>query len=273
MAAVIDYTNTIPSDNNFPGDKNYLASIISSLDELMGLNKSIIDDKRFRSVSKLNKGVFYRNQSSLFVLKKLGFTTTGKSSKPGPDRYRTLGDYYQLHNNTILIDTTDFDEADYVYKSNNVVINYFADSVKNYPEAIKYTKISIELIKGFHKKYPQNAVYLSDLSSLYGNMGWYLLFTRDFKNSYKYSEDALGMMKKDFIYSNLAMAYLLNKDYDKAWTIYRDYKNKIYENDPRKRFKDIFLQDFETMEANKILTSKQPDIYAKANEIIKFLKE
>jgi hypothetical protein len=56
----------------------------------------------------------------------------------------------------------------------------------------------------------------------------------------------------DYIYTNLALGYLLTNQFEKAEAIYQEFKDKA-RRDNQVWFKDSFLKDFDDLETNGII--------------------
>ncbi|HEV8084290.1 MAG TPA: hypothetical protein VGP55_13870 [Chitinophagaceae bacterium] len=73
------------------------------------------------------------------------------------------------------------------------------------------------------------------------------------------------------IYTNMALAYLLSKNFAEAEKIYNGFKDKWIQSIALS-FKDGFLQDFGDLERAGVITVKEKDIYDKVEEIRKMLE-
>jgi len=91
------------------------------------------------------------------------------------------------------------------------------------------------------------------LGNYYGGLSWYFVFTREFgkaeqaaRKSLTYGDDF------EWVNTNLAHALLFQGKYENAKTVYLNYKDKPYINDPTKNYKYFFLKDFDQLEAEGI---------------------
>jgi len=100
----------------------------------------------------------------------------------------------------------------------------------------------------------------------YGNFSWSLIFCNDLEGAIWAGEKYVykGGESIGFL-SNLAMAYLYSGQFEKANTIYKEYKNK---SDEGGLGKEIFMTDLEAVKNAGIKPKNQADV----DKIIKLLK-
>lgn len=102
-----------------------------------------------------------------------------------------------------------------------------------------------------------------DLATIYNNLAWRSLFTKEFSLSEKYALLGLETYKNhELIYTNLALAYLFQGKLEQAKAIYLHLKDKVYD---KKTYKEVFLQDLVDLEKENIT---HPDV-AKIRELLK----
>ncbi|MCY7291053.1 MAG: tetratricopeptide repeat protein [Ferruginibacter sp.] len=98
---------------------------------------------------------------------------------------------------------------------------------------------------------PARQVYAKELSTTYGSLAFNQFFINDFEGAIESSDKGLEQIGKftenDWLYTNLALGYLLTGKYKTAEPIYREYKDKMY-TDKRNSFKRGFLEDFRDLE-------------------------
>ena len=112
-----------------------------------------------------------------------------------------------------------------------------------------------------------------DMSTTFGNLAWHQLLLKEFDHAIKSAQDGLTIFPgNDWIYTNLALGYLLTRKFDEAEKIYMTYKDAIY-SDGRKSFREGFLHDLEDMEADGIISPIHHDIYEYVNKIRRILKK
>jgi len=99
------------------------------------------------------------------------------------------------------------------------------------------------------------------------NLSFYLFsFKRHHPNSLTAAKMAVEADSSYFnTYTNLPIAYLLNNKYEEAVNIYMKYKDRPYNSQGFKTYKDAFLSDFDDLERRGI---KHPD-FEKIKELLK----
>jgi tetratricopeptide (TPR) repeat protein len=99
-----------------------------------------------------------------------------------------------------------------------------------------------------------------------GELAWqYLLFGKN-QEAIRYAGEGLAKDSKEtWIYSVLAPAYLLAGDFAKSKSIYSEWRNKPYSLDETQSFREIFLQDIETLQQSGI---QHPD-FEKIRKLLK----
>ncbi len=127
-----------------------------------------------------------------------------------------------------------------------------ADTVRTYRALkVKRLKENISLINEQVTLCPASEVYAKELSTTYGSLAFNQFFVEDFEGAIESSDKGLEQIGKfpenDWLYTNLALGYLLTGKYKTAEPIYREYKDKMY-GDKRNSFKRGFLDDFRDLE-------------------------
>ena len=88
----------------------------------------------------------------------------------------------------------------------------------------------------------------SDNYSPYFNLSWYALFVEKPQEAIEAAKKSLELApEKTGVYTNLALGYVLNKQYELAKPIYLEWKDKKYDNE--RTWKEVFLQDIADLEA------------------------
>ncbi|WP_114940962.1 thioredoxin domain-containing protein [Mucilaginibacter endophyticus] len=158
-----------------------------------------------------------------------------------------------------------------IVQLNNALNNSDPD---NYFGKVERLKQSISLVEKNMQDstaadfYPKNK-----LSSLYGDLAWNQLFIKDFGSTIASAKKGIELAKEnDWIYTNLALGYLLSGDVTNAKTLYIDLKNKNYANG-QKSFKEAFLKDFEDLEQEGIIIPTDADQYRNVKEIKTLLNQ
>jgi len=112
------------------------------------------------------------------------------------------------------------------------------------------------------------------LSSDYWNLSWYLLFEKELDSAAVMHAVLRGLQlydKNTGINTNLALAYLLTGQCEKADSVYRKFKGQSYLSDARK-FTESFQQDLNDLEDAGIITKEKKEIYDHVQRIRQFLK-
>ncbi len=137
----------------------------------------------------------------------------------------------------------------------------------------KKLKERIELQNQQVSRCPLNKTYNEDLSTSYGSLSYSQLYVQDFNGVITSAKAGLliSPQKNDWIYTNLALGYLLSGQYKSALEIYNRYKDKIY-TDRRKDFKSAFLTDIADLENAGVFKSLDPKIISDITAIQNLLK-
>lgn len=99
-----------------------------------------------------------------------------------------------------------------------------------------------------------------------GELAWQYLLLGKNQEALRYASEGLAKDSGEtWIYSVLAPAYLLSSDFAKAKTIYSEWRNKPYSLDETQSFREIFLQDIETLQQSGI---QHPD-FEKIRKLLK----
>ena len=138
------------------------------------------------------------------------------------------------------------------------------------------------------KKYAEAITLLHDneavfetenkLSSLYGELSWYYLFTKDFNLSEQAAHRALEIDSTQiWVKTNLAHAFFFQGRFPEAEKIYYELANIIYEDES---YASTLLDDFEQLENAGIIPNNYKidfeiikDFIIKINEVIKIVKQ
>jgi tetratricopeptide (TPR) repeat protein len=119
------------------------------------------------------------------------------------------------------------------------------DLKKTYAQRIKEVKEKIDEFRGIEQINGARQM----VATLYGNLSWYYLFERQFVQAEKAARKALELdSTQQWVNTNLAHALLFQGKFDEAKKIYLSMKDKVYEEDETKKYKDIFLADLKELE-------------------------
>jgi tetratricopeptide (TPR) repeat protein len=134
------------------------------------------------------------------------------------------------------------------------------------PEQVIEVRLGIlELAKSLEAISPDD--FRAKAAQSAGELAWqYLLFGKN-EEAIRYAGEGLAKDSGEtWIYSVLAPAYLLSGDFAKARSIYSEWRNKPYSLDETQSFREVFLQDIETLKQAGI---QHPDF----DKIRKLLKK
>jgi len=104
-----------------------------------------------------------------------------------------------------------------------------------------------------------------DYYGYYFDLSWYSLFVGEYQKAITAAKKSLELAPgKTEVYTNLALGYVLNNEFEKAKPIYLEWKDKRFPNDSR-TWKEVFLQDIADLEAAGI---HHPD-FEKVRKLLK----
>jgi energy-coupling factor transporter ATP-binding protein EcfA2 len=154
--------------------------------------------------------------------------------------------------------------------SNNEAIIY-NDTTKPITK-VKLLQENINLRDSLKTSKPDTALDQS-LSSDYGNLSYYQLYTGNYMSVIQSAKKGIELYpNNDWIYGNLALGYLLNKQFNEAEEIYNTYKGKLFLIN-EKPFKDSFLEDITDLEKAGVISKKNSDVYKEVAKIQEMLNE
>ncbi len=137
---------------------------------------------------------------------------------------------------------------------------------------VKRINENIELLRNQNKNDPKNTALARRLSVSYNDLSFHLLFIKNYDKSIEACNEGLAADPTNvIIYTNLALAYLLSKNFAEAEKIYNGFKDKWIQSIALS-FRDGFLQDFGDLKRAGVITDKEKVIYDKVEEIQKMLE-
>lgn len=153
-----------------------------------------------------------------------------------------LQDFYaETKNIDLLPIIADINDAIGVFECDNV-------------EKIKLLYEESELLENYLKMMP-NSTKSKRLSSIYGNLSWYLIFEKRYKEAEVAAKNGLKADPKAlWINTNLAHAYLFQNKEEKAATVYLYLKGKPYIKN--KNFTQVLLEDLKLLKEKGFESSK-----------------
>lgn len=164
------------------------------------------------------------------------------------------------------------DTVNYLYDYRRLSLNYYTyyrDTTERLKDLKKITAAEEVLLESN----PEDSLKQM-LSSDYWNLSWYLLFEKNLDSAAVMHAVLRGLQlydKNTGINTNLALAYLLTGQCEKADSVYRKFKGQSYLSDARK-FTESFQQDLNDLEDAGIITKEKKEIYDHVQRIRQFLK-
>lgn len=213
------------------------------------LNYEIINIEDIKNEDSLNLIV---KNGQLLTIDRPGIVTYYTAYKTLAERYGTK--YWK-----------GFDSA------SRLVFDYYRDTLMYCNDLIRMTNLGeLILLSGEDSKTTKNK-----LSIGYGRLAFWSLFFKEtnYDSVIKYASRGLELDSptNDWIYTNLALGYLLSGKQESAYKIYRNLKDSYYTRD-RKPFKNAFLEDFNDLELAGIISPNKGEVYERVKKIRKFLR-
>ena len=130
-------------------------------------------------------------------------------------------------------------------------------------KAIKYVDEAITIYQQTGDSVPA----INDrLSACYGRMSRFRLLSKQYDEAEKYAKKAISINgKMELLRKYLAHSFLYQGKFKEAKSIYMELKDKEYIIGETKKFKDLFIEDFDEFEQAGIT---HPDV-AKIRELLK----
>lgn len=138
------------------------------------------------------------------------------------------------------------------------------DTIKAYRSMkIDRLKENIGFLEQQVKLCPKNNDYARNLSTTYGSLSFNQIFVDDYNGTITSANRGLEHLdsfpENDWIYTNLALGYLLTGKYKLAEQVYKDNKDKTFYNKSMS-FKTAFLGDFSDLESAGAFNNLDPVI-------------
>ncbi|WP_426293340.1 WD40 repeat domain-containing protein [Dyadobacter endophyticus] len=252
LSAGLIYLASLPRSGYHLEDRGYQNNIKKSLAELSKIFVDLIEMDTGISFSRLNKKLLYNaygrfRQDSLDIVCGVPHADTTV--------YIRLLDEIKWESKALEVDTLDIHSAIALNKTYNFIASSLAHSEMpdGHNHAVRALNYAISFTEFFIEKYPEDKSLNSQLATFYGNMSWNSLFVKDYHISLSTAEKGLTMGKQfDWIYTNLALSYLLLGKFSEAENIYRTFKNKNMSNGDG-TFRRAFLDDIDELIKAKII--------------------
>ena len=128
----------------------------------------------------------------------------------------------------------------------------------------------------------ENRLTTNDLAIIFSDLAWRKIFIRDFAGALQASLKAehyaadINSSSSSMVVKNLALSYLLSKNYNEAEKLIINNKNKTFNvymfddiiyynyykklNSKRPLFQDVFLTDLDLLKHEGIITKGDPEV-------------
>jgi WD40 repeat protein len=168
----------------------------------------------------------------------------------------------RLYSRLMQVDTAAADYLNLIIGMNDELYE-LGRNQRDYELVIESLADNVNQLEAHLKNHQDNSEVKQELSDYYWTLSYYQLFIP------KYNLTAIESVKRgihlyplnDGMNTNMALAYLLTRQFEKADSIYLAYRDKNYSSRSRTKFKDSFLGDFDALEKAGIITKQKPDIY------------
>ncbi|MEO1516269.1 MAG: hypothetical protein AAFV95_14700 [Bacteroidota bacterium] len=128
-------------------------------------------------------------------------------------------------------------------------------SDKEYLKTVRSYREIVKLASNLEDYYENPDDGRKQKSQFYGNLSWNLLLTNQPAEAIQYAEKGLEIWEyNEWIYTNVALGYALNDDFEKASAVYEKWCKEYYRGD--KRFADAFISDLERMKSEGLTVPK-----------------
>jgi hypothetical protein len=145
-----------------------------------------------------------------------------------------------------------------------------AEKDKKYKEMVKILKEKLELQQVLQKNLSFENDYAEQVALTQGALSWRLLFVKKYADAETAAQTAIASETKEnkgsmeWVYSNLALSYLMQDRYKEALKIYKKYKGKNISYE--KSWTDTFLGDLDALEEAEIVHKDFQKIRAYLNK-------
>lgn len=289
---VFHYFKSLPKKNLFPEDNHYSEGIKKALKEVDTLFKYLIHKPDFKErVSAPFQELLFKNHE-LVELRKydLEFDNDSISEHSRKSILNRFAINYYLKDSTNnhqaslkyarelfkLNNYSTFNEVEQNSKNNQAIEKVLTDFVATTrADSTQIKGLGEEILSyySFKKNYAQafnitnstKRYQMNDVPFWYSR-SWYALFANEYKEAIRSAKKTMELSGADEgVNTNLALGYLLDGQWKEAELIYLEWKNREFNNRPRRLANAIFLQDLRDLEAKGIT---HPD-FEKVRNILK----
>lgn len=274
FSALLHYIYSMPTSNDFPNDKDYLSDIKRSMTEITNMFNRLTARADFRTgISAANREQLYKSYNTLeFDIHGL---IANNEDENVEDRILRMDRYYSGYKNVILVDTSSAKIyiAIQIATKYRQIGSYYTDSMK-YEQAMSYFEKATDVLEPFYQKYEGDKRLQDELSKSYGYQSYYYLFVKKYEKAITSARKSLKIdsVNNDWIHTNIAAAYLLDRKFVEAERIYFKYKDKLYPKGV-KPFAAAFLEDFSELKKAGIIKPSDAALNAEVEKISQQLKK
>ncbi|MCD4747011.1 MAG: hypothetical protein K8R58_12005, partial [Bacteroidales bacterium] len=288
--SILHYSINIPNINQYPEDIDYLRNIRKSISEVQRMYQSLIRNPHYKdSISIEFKELLYKYQDILKLIKPVLLLETENETKE--NKYERIAHHHIESLEVLLLDTLCISYA--ISYANNLVdiAYYFADDTTKFNDVKIYQKYAQDVANAYSQKYPED-IELQDLwfdiishysdkkeydkayeiskkaSEIYPhnykfwfNLSYYALFVNEYKEAIQAADTTLKIKPEaTSVKTNLALAYLLNNQWEKAKSVYLELKNEF----DKEAVNEVYLKDIKELEEAGI----NPDAFEKFKKLL-----
>ncbi len=155
--------------------------------------------------------------------------------------------FYQKSITTELVENANKNEQ-LAKKQLILAHNSNATAEKRLADIIELQKNNFKLFEKLQKLLPNNKNITHEFAKAYNDFAWYQILNKQYSEAIILAKKGLEIdPKQESINTNLALAYLMNNEFEKAKEIYLKFKGKPYYKGGT--YKDVFFVDLIALEA------------------------
>jgi WD40 repeat protein len=273
FANTFHYIISMPTSNQYPEDMEYLENITTSLGDIQMMFNGVTRRSDFKKlISAENRKKLYKYYNALEMTSPDLMLKTDYETRA--EKINRLDRYCTGVVNELTIDTsiTDIGTAIDVSRKFMQFAGYYFDSAQ-YRRAIGYDEKAKKIVEAFSQKFSADQDLKTALGVCYGVQSYHYVFVGDYAKTLSHARKGLALdsVNGNWIYTNLALGYLFNRQFAKAEEIYRTYKGKLW-YDKVQTFKEAFLTDFAQLDKAGIPPGSDIETTHEIAKIKKLLK-